>query len=106
MPKDYDEKFNDLFSIINKINFGKILLCSEGIFTPEGNIYTKYKDKFDKYYDNKFMKKATSYFNSSNKPKKIMQMGTLTSNAKTNFSSSKKNLINDLNVVKEFNVYS
>ena len=106
LPKDYDEKFNDLFSIINKINFGKILLCSEGIFTPEGKIYTKYKDKFDKYYDNKFMKKANSYLNSSNKPKKIMQMGTLTSNAKTNFSSSKKNLINDLNVVKEFNVYS
>ena len=106
LPEDYDEKFDDLFSIINKINFGKIIQSSEGLFTQNGSTYRKYKDKFDKYYDNLFMKKANSFLNSNDKPKKIMQIGTLTSNTKTNSSSSKKNLINDLNIVKELDSYS
>ena len=110
LPEDYDENFNDLYSIINKINFGSVLVCVEGLFTPEGRTYKKYKDKFDKFYDKLYMKKGNSFSNSNNKPKKIIEVAGLTSNTKTNSSSSKKNIVsphekyNDLNIVKELNV--
>ena len=109
LPEDYDENFDDLYSIIKKMNFGNVLVCVEGLFTPEGRTYKKYKDKFDKLYDKLFIKKRNNFSNSNNKPKKIIEIAT--SNAKTNSSSSKKknivmsNLIyNDLNIVKELNV--
>ncbi len=108
LPEDYDEKFNDLYSIINKMNFGNVLICAEGYFTPEGRTYKKYKDKFDKYYDKLFSKKGNSFANSNNKPKKIMEGTSLTSNTKTSSSSSKKNInpmYNDLNIVKDLNIY-
>ena len=110
LPDDYDENFNDLYSIINKINFGSVLVCVEGLFTPEGRKYKKYKDKFDKFYEKIYMKKGSSFPNSNNKPKKIVEVAGLTSNTKTNSSSSKKNIVspnekyNDLNIVKELNV--
>ena len=110
LPEDYDENFNDLYSIINKINFGSVLMCVEGLFTPEGRTYKKYKDKFDKFYDKLYAKKGNSFANSNSKQKKIVEVGGLTSNAKTNSSSSKKNIVspnmkyNDLNIVKELNV--
>ena len=109
LPDDYDENFNDLYSIINKMNFGNVLVCVEGLFTPEGRTYKKYRDKFDKYYDKLYNKKGNSFANSNNKPKKIMEGISMTSNTKTNSSSSKKNIINpmynDLNIVKDLNVY-
>ena len=109
LPEDYDENFNDLYSIINRMNFGNVLVCVEGLFTPEGRTYKKYKDKFDKYFDKLFYKKGNSFANSNNKPKKIMEGISLTSNTKTNSSSSKKNIINpmynDLNIVKDLNIY-
>ena len=109
LPKDYDENFNDLYSIINKMNFGNVLVCVEGLFTPEGRTYKKYKDKFDKFYDKLYTKKGNSFANSNIKPKKIMEGISMTSNTKTNSSSSKKNIINpmynDLNIVKDLNAY-
>ena len=108
-PEDYDENFNDLYSIINKMNFGNVLICVEGLFTPEGRIYKKYKEKFDKYYDKIYSKKGNSFDNSNNKPKKVTEGMSMTSNTKTNSSSSKKNIINpmynDLNIIKDLNVY-
>ena len=109
LPEDYDENFNDLYSIINKMNFSNVLVCVEGLFTPEGRTYNKYKDKFDKFYDNLFNKKGSSYVNSNMKPKKRIEGLSMTSNTKTNTSSSKKNVINnkynDLNIVKDLNAY-
>ncbi len=110
LPEDYDENFNDLYSIINKINFGSVLVCVEGFFTPEGRAYKRYKDKFDKSFDKLFNKRGYSFSNSNNKPKKIIEVAGLTSNTKTNSSSSKKKVVspnamyNDLNIVKELNV--
>ena len=110
LPEDYDENFNDLYSIINKMNFGNVLVCVEGLFTPDGRTYKKYKEKFDKFYDKLYSnKKGNSFANSNNKPKKVMEGISLTSNTKTNSSSSKKNIINpmynDLNIVKDLNIY-
>ena len=110
LPEDYDENFNDLYSIINKINFGSVLVCVEGLFTPEGRTYKRYKEKFDKFFDKLYTKKGNSFSNSNNKPKKIIEVAGLTSNTKTTSSSSKKNVVNpnekynDLNIVKELNV--
>ena len=110
LPEDYDENFNDLYSIINRINFGSVLVCVEGLFTPEGRTYKRYREKFDKFYDKLFIKKGNSFSNSNNKPKKIVEVAGLTSNTKTNSSSSKKAIVspnimyNDLNIVKELNV--
>ena len=91
------------------MNFGNVLVCVEGFFTPEGRNYKKFKDKFDKYYDKLYAKKGNSFANSNNKPKKIMEGISMTSNTKTNSSSSKKNIINpmynDLNIVKDLNAY-
>ena len=108
LPDDYDDQFNDLYSIINKMNFGNVLICVEGYFTPEGRCYKKYKEKFDKFYDKLYSKKGNSFANSNNKPKKIMEGMSLTSNTKTCSSSSKKNInamYNDLNIVKDLNIY-
>jgi hypothetical protein len=110
LPEDYDENFNDLYSIINKMNYGNVLVCVEGLFTPEGRTYKKYKDKFDKLYNKLFYKKGNSFTNSNNKPKKIVEGTSVASNAKTNSSSSKKNIINpmynnELNLEKVLNAY-
>ena len=109
LPEDYDENFNDLYSIINKMNFGSVLTCVEGLFTPEGRTYKKYKDKFDKFYDKTYSKKGNSFANSNVKPNKRIEGLSVTSNTKTESSSSKKNVINakynDLNIVKDLNVY-
>ena len=110
LPEDYDENFNDLYSIINKMSYGNVLVCVEGLFTPEGRTYKKYKDKFDKLYNKFFYKKGNSFTNSNNKPKKIVEGTSVASNAKTNSSSSKKNIINpmynnELNLEKVLNAY-
>ena len=109
LPEDYDENFNDLYSIINKMNFSNVLVCVEGLFTPEGRTYKKFRDKFDKFYENLYNKKGNSFANSNMKPKKRIEGLSVTSNTKTDSSSSKKNVINnkynDLNIVKDLNVY-
>jgi hypothetical protein len=109
LPEDYDENFNDLYSIINKMTFGNILVVVEGLFTPEGKSYKKFREKFDKNYDKLFNKKRNSFANSNNKQNKMTEGIALTSNTKTNSSSSKKDIANiiynDLNIVKELNAY-
>ena len=90
LPEDYDEDFNDLYSIVNKINFGRVLVGVEGFFTAEGKPYKKYKDKFDKFYDKIFPKKRNSFTNSNNKEKYLLEIPGFSSNSKTNYSSSKK----------------
>ena len=109
LPDDYDDKFDDLYSIINRMNFKNVLVCVEGFFTVDGRAYSKYKSNFDKNFEKFFSKKIGSYNNSSNKVN-ICERGHI-SNAKTNYSSSKKNIINsnslynnDLNIVKDLNI--
>ena len=96
LPEDYDEDFNDLYSIINKINFGRVLVGVEGFFTYEGKAFKKYKEKFDKFYDKLYNKKRNSFSNSNNKKKELMDIGGIISNAKTNYSSSKKDIVTNI----------
>ena len=96
LPVDYDEDFNDLYSIINKINFGRVLVGVEGFFTYEGKAFKKYKEKFNKVYDKLYNKKRNSFSNSNNKKKELMDIGGIISNAKTNYSSSKKDIVTNI----------
>ena len=96
LPEDYDENFNDLYSIINKINFGRVLVGVEGFFTHEGKTYKKYKDIFDKFYDKLYLKKRNINSNSNAKKKNVMDATSMASNAKTNYSSSKKGIVNNI----------
>ena len=95
LPEDYDEKFDNLYSIINKINFGRVLIGVEGFFTNEGKSYKKYKDEFDRFYDKLFIKKRNSYPINTNKKKNILEIVGIESNTKTNYSSSKKANVNN-----------
>jgi hypothetical protein len=91
------------------MTFGNILVVVEGLFTPEGKSYKKFKEKFDKNYDKLYNKKRNSFANSNNKQNRMTEGIALTSNTKTNSSSSKKDIANiiynDLNIVKELNAY-
>ena len=96
LPEDYDEDFNDLYSIVNKINFGRVLVGVEGFFTHEGKTYKKYKDKFDKFYDKLCLRKKNINSNSNVKKKNVLEVASMASNAKTNYSSSKKGIVNNI----------
>ncbi len=95
LPEDYDEEFNDLYSAINKINFGRVLVGIEGFFSCEGNKYKKYKDKFNNYFNKLYDKEKIGDLNSNNKQKNILALPGISSNKKTNYSSSKKGIINN-----------
>ena len=95
LPDDYDENFNDLYSIVNKINFGRVLVGVEGFFTCEGKSYKEYKEKFNKLYDKFLIKKRNSISNSNNKQKNLLEIVAISSNAKTNYYSSKKGIVNN-----------
>ena len=60
-------------------------------------------------YDKLYNKKRNSFSNSNDKPRKVIESTGLTSNTKTNSSSSKKNIIitnliyNGLNIAEDLN---
>ena len=99
IPYDYDEQFDDLYSIINKMDFKNVLICTKGIFYQEGRSYIKYKDIFDKEFDKLFSKKRGSLSN-NNKIKIGGERGYI-SNAKTNYSSSDKKMVKPNSAYKE-----
>ena len=95
LPEDNDEEFNDLYSVINKINFGRVLVGIEGFFSCEGNKYKKYKDKFNNYFNKLYDKEKIGDLNSNIKQKNILALPGISSNKKTNYSSSKKCIVNN-----------
>ena len=103
LHSDYDDKFDNLYSVINKINFDDIPREIENIFSNNSEKYKEYKTKFDfeffKKYGNtnieknkmKFTKKTINY-----------------SSSRTDFSSSNKNWLKNLNnnsiIVNDFEI--
>ena len=105
LSDDCNEQFDDLYSIINKMDFKNVLIGAEGIFSQDGKIYKRYKDIFDKKYDKLFGKKRGSFSNNNNKKIKIGGERGYISNTKTNYSSSgKKKLKSDLLYKEDFNI--
>ena len=63
LPADYDEKFDDLNSIVKKIKFNQIYLTNESIFT----LKNKYLDNYNEHFSNIFNSKKLNSNSSSHR---------------------------------------
>ena len=102
LSSDNDDKFDDLYSIIKKINFNSILLNKEGIFSVGNKEYNNYIKKFERIFKKNIMRKNIKY--SIKKSEKI-NYKDFTESTKMNTTSSKKvyfHKINKDNYIKEF----
>ena len=53
LPEDYDEKFDDLNSIVKKIKFNQIYLTNESIFTLKNKYLDNYNETFSNIFNSK-----------------------------------------------------
>ena len=88
LPEDYDSKYDDLYSVVRKINFGSVLIGAESYFSIDSQKYKDYQYNFDIAFNNKFNK--TNIYLDENKGKYIKKINNSFS-SKTDFSSSNKN---------------
>ena len=51
LPSDYDDKFDDLNSVVRKIHFNTILINKENIFSQNNKIYNNYKQTFNNDFE-------------------------------------------------------
>ena len=99
IEKIIDDKFDDLYSIIKRINFSTVLLNNEGIFNVENKVYQNHTQVFNNYYD-KFYLKNLSTVKKVNKGSKGKNCSTST---KVNTTSCKKNSYQkEKNDIEEF----
>ena len=103
LPIDYDKKFDDLYSVVHRINFGSILIGAESLFSCNSKIYKEYQN----YYDSSFIKKYNRINLEEYKVKYLKNINN-SSSIKTDFSSSNKNFnINKRNnsiILNEFEI--
>ena len=102
LSSDNDDKFDDLYSIIKKINFNSVLLNKEGIFSIGNKEYNNYKKKFDIIFKKNIKRKNIKY---SIKKSEKMNSKDFTESTKMNTSSSKKAFFHKIkndNFIKEF----
>ena len=97
-----DDKFDDLYSIIKRMNFSSILLNNEGLFSVENTKYQAYSKQFNNFYDIYYLKNLSTVkkVNKSCKGNKNCSAST-----KTNNTSYKKNTYhqdNNENQIEEF----
>lgn len=91
LPENYDEKFDDLYAIIHKMNFCSVLIGAESIFSLNSKKYREFQYNFD----SNFMKKYNK-FNSVENNGKVIKKLTNSGSTKTDFSSSNKNIYNNI----------
>ena len=91
LPQNYDEKFNDLYAVVHKINFGSVLIGAESLFSSDSQ---KYKD-FQYNFDLAFIKKYNKSNMEENKGKCLKKINNSCS-TKTDFSSSNKNFYKNI----------
>jgi hypothetical protein len=101
LPENYDEKFDDLYAIIHKMNFCSVLIGAESIFSLNSK---KYRE-FQYHFDLDFMKKYNK-FNSVENNGKVIKKLPNSDSTKTDFSSSNKynNIQNNYFVPNEFEI--
>ena len=51
LPSDYDDKFDDLNSVVRKIHFNTILINKENLFSHNNKIYNNYKQTFNNDFE-------------------------------------------------------
>ena len=101
LPENYDEKFDDLYAIIHKMNFCSVLIGAESIFSLNSKKYREFQYKFDL----DFMKKYNK-FNSVENNGKVIKKLTNSGSTKTDFSSSNKynNIQSNYFIPNEFEI--
>ena len=99
IEKIIDDKFDDLYSIIKRINFSIVLLNNEGIFNVENKVYQNHTQVFNNYYDKLYLKNLSTV-KKVNKGSKRKNCSTST---KVNTTSCKKNSYQkEKNDIEEF----
>ena len=77
-----DDKFDDLYSIIKRMNFSSILLNNEGLFSVENTKYQAYSKQFNNFFDIYYLKNLSTVkkVNKSCKGNKNCSASTKTNN--------------------------
>ncbi len=87
-PENYDEKFDDLYSVVRSINFGSVLIGAESLFSFNSHKYKDFQQSFDIAFNKKY--NTTNKNLEENKGKYVKKINNSFS-SKTDFSSSNKN---------------
>jgi hypothetical protein len=97
-----DDKFDDLYSIIKRMNFSSILLNNEGLFSVENKKYQAYLKLFNNFYDIYYLKNLSTVkkVNKSCKGNKNCSASTKTNN--TSYKKSTYHQDNNENPIEEF----
>ena len=103
LPDYYDEKFNDLYAIVHKINFGSVLIGAESLFSLNSHIYKEFQNNFDISFIKKYNKQ-----NIDERKGKYLKKINNSFSTKTDFSSSNKNfyknIYNNSGIPNEFEI--
>ena len=91
LPQNYDEKFNDLYAVVHKINFGSVLIGAESLFSSDSQKYKEFQYNFDLAFIKKYNKPNMK----ENKGKNLKKINNSCS-TKTDFSSSNKNFYKNI----------
>ena len=104
LPSNYDEKFDNLYDIVHRINFGSILIGAESIFSYRSKMYKEFKYNYELLFLKKYNKKNAE----DNKDKYLKKMNN-SCTAQTDFSSSNKNIFkhnqNNSFITNEFKIF-
>ncbi len=97
-----DDKFDDLYSIIKRMNFSSILLNNEGLFSVENKKYQAHSKQFNNFYDVYYLKNLSTVkkVNKSCKANKNCSASTKTNN--TSYKKSTYHQDNNENPIEEF----
>ena len=91
LPDFYDEKFNDIYAVIHKINFGSVLIGAESLFSSNSHLYKEFQFNFDLVFTKKYNKQ-----NIVERKGKYLKKINNSFSTKTDFSSSNKNFYKNI----------
>ena len=91
LPENYDEKFNDLYAVVRKINFGSVLIGAESLFSLNSHVYKEFQNNFEMAFIKKYNKS-----NIDERKGKYVKKINNSFSTKTDFSSSNKNFYKNI----------
>lgn len=104
LPSNYDEKFDNLYDIVHRINYGSILIGAESIFSYRSKAYKEFKYKYELLFIKKYNRK-----NAEDSKDKYLKKMNNSCTAQTDFSSSNKNIYkhnqNNSFITNEFKIF-
>ena len=104
LPSNYDEKFDNLYDIVHRIDFGSILIGAESIFSYRSKKYKEFKYNYEVLFIKKYNRK-----NAEDSKDKYLKKMNNSCTAQTDFSSSSKNIYknnqNNSFITNEFQIF-